>query len=82
CFPSPEYLLSYHCVPWEPIIDSVTWDCNFITSLKQLSELQQWRSSYRRSTTSKMRWKDSVHNERETGVYNGVKGVNVVMGHC
>ncbi|KAF6157998.1 hypothetical protein GIB67_008127 [Kingdonia uniflora] len=28
------------------------------------------------------RWKDSEHNERETGVYNSVKGVNVVMGHC
>ncbi|KAF6147068.1 hypothetical protein GIB67_036787 [Kingdonia uniflora] len=27
-------------------------------------------------------WKDFMHNERETGVYNGVKGVNVVMGHC
>ncbi|KAF6177011.1 hypothetical protein GIB67_022901 [Kingdonia uniflora] len=27
-------------------------------------------------------WKDSEHNEKETGVYNGVKGVNIVMGHC
>ncbi|KAF6166221.1 hypothetical protein GIB67_031005 [Kingdonia uniflora] len=28
------------------------------------------------------RWKNFEHNERETGVYNGVKGVNVVVGHC
>ncbi|KAF6149096.1 hypothetical protein GIB67_018674 [Kingdonia uniflora] len=30
----------------------------------------------------KYRWKDFKHNERETGAYNSVKGVNIVMGHC
>ncbi|KAF6139188.1 hypothetical protein GIB67_040335 [Kingdonia uniflora] len=28
------------------------------------------------------RWKDSERNDKETGVYNGIKGVNIVMGHC